>query len=482
MNSLVSQNANFFSAGSYLSSIQRGFFSLLCISSLYACQQQGYMTLEAAQQLPAEFDVLVSQDAKQVMAWVQPQWWQNFSSSELDDIVDAVVKNNLNLANNARNLESAQLTLREAGFNLLPTPLVTLGRTVRDVETDAVAQATDDPLILQGSLSYNNILSKPTTYSRAQSLYSVSEAQYVSVMLNTLGTTASTYFQLLFIRDQLRVGLQNLENAESIYKIVQAQVEAGIAVPINALNQQISVETQRANLRQLEQREFAALAALALLRGQTVQDFKLEGQTLEEMILPTVRPGLPSELLRRRPDLVQAEANVAVTGASVELAYLNLFPQISLTANNSLSSGSLSALVDAPDSMISITASLVQTLLDNGARYRNLAQQRLLLDNTLASYRQIVLNAFNEVEVQLNNIEALAVQRDVAERNLMAAEEAFRLAQARYREGVTDYQTVLTSQNSLFSTRNVFYNSKLAQLNAVVDFYQTIGGGWTSID
>jgi multidrug efflux system outer membrane protein len=132
--------------------------------------------------------------------------------------------------------------------------------------------------------------------------------------------------------------------------------------------------------------------------------------------------------------------------------------------------------------MISITASLVQTLLDNGARYRNLAQQRLLLDNTLASYRQIVLNAFNEVEVQLNNIEALAVQRDVAERNLMAAEEAFRLAQARYREGVTDYQTVLTSQNSLFSTRNVFYNSKLAQLNAVVDFYQTIGGGWTSID
>ena len=128
--------------------------------------------------------------------------------------------------------------------------------------------------------------------------------------------------------------------------------------------------------------------------------------------------------------------------------------------------------------MLNISASLVQTLLDNGQRYRNLAQQRLLLENALSNYRRAVIAAFNDVEVQLGNIQSLQEQFAVAQRNLEAAEEAFRLAEVRYREGVADYQTVLNSQNALFATRNAFLNAKLGQLNAVVDFYQALGGGW----
>src|SRR5690606_8255220 len=200
--------------------------------------------------------------------------------------------------------------------------------------------------------------------------------------------------------------------------------------------------------------------------------------TLQDIVVPDVQLGLPSELLRRRPDLVQAEANLRSATAAVDIAYINLFPQISLTGSVNASSTSLTELLTSPETVLNLGASLVQTLLDNGQRYRNLEQQRLNLENALTSYRRAVIAAFNDIEVQLSNIQSLQEQVAVAERNLESAEESFRLAQVRYREGVADFQTVLNSQNSLFSTRNAYLNTKLTQLNAVVDLYQGLGGGW----
>jgi len=414
--------------------------------------------------------------------WPQTAWWNSFGNAELSTLVTQVQLNNFDLENNERNLRNAQIALREAGFNLIPTPSVTLGTGARYTETDiggsSASSSPGQPFDMGAGFVYNNILSKPATYDRAVASYDSSVAQHAGTILNTLGTAASTYFQLLFTRDQIEVAQQNVDNAEQIFNIINAQVEAGVAVPINALNQQIAIESQRASLRNLVQRDLAARASLALLTGRSVQDFEVSGSSLQSVLVPAVQPGLPSELLRRRPDLVQAEAALRGADANVDIAYINLFPQISLTGNFNASSTSLSTLVSSPDTVLNVSASLVQTLLDNGQRYRNLAQQRLLLENALTSYRKAVIGAFNDIEVQLGNIQSLQEQVDVAQRNLEAAEEAFRLAEVRYREGVTDYQTVLNSQNSLFATRNAFLNTKLGQLNAVVDFYQALGGGW----
>lgn len=410
--------------------------------------------------------------------WPQEDWWNTFNNDELTRIVDQVRENNFDLANNERNLRNAQIALREAGFNLLPTPSVTLGTGARYTEVDGDSSSPSQPFDLNAGVNYNNILSKPATYDRAVASYESSVAQYANTILNTMGTAASTYFQLLFIRDQIEAAEQNVENAEAIADIISAQVEAGVSVPINLLNQQITIESQRANLRNLVQRDLAARSALALLTGQSVQGFDVEGMTLEGIVVPDVQPGLPSDLLRRRPDLVQAEASLRSATAAVDIAYINLFPQISLTGSLNASSTSLTDLVSSPDTVLNLGANLVQTLLDNGQRYRNLEQQRLNLENALTSYRRAVISAFNDIEVQLSNIESLQDQVDVAERNLESAEESFRLAQVRYREGVADFQTVLNSQNSLFSTRNSYLNTKLTQLNAVVNLYQGLGGGW----
>jgi len=416
--------------------------------------------------------------------WPESDWWRNFDTAELDDVIVQVEQRNLDLQSNERNLRLAQLTLRDAGFDLWPTPVVSFGASENYAGikppagdyTDGGSELYD----LSASIVYSDILSKPTEWDAAQAQYQSSTALAADVRLNTLGTAASTYFRILLLRDRIVAAEQNVANAEAISRIVQARVEAGTVNRIELLQQQIAVQQERNSLASLRQDEFAARSALALLVAESVGDFDVSLATLEQVNIPEVEPGLPSSLLQRRPDIVQAEANLALARADVDLARLAYLPNISLTGSAQLGSTSLGDLLSDGSAAVSASASLSQLLLDNGARGRNVERRRLELDTALAGYRETVIGAFNEIEVALGNIELLQALATVAADDLQRAEESFRIAEARYREGVSDFQTVLISQNQLFNSRNNYYDNKLARLNAVIGLYQSLGGGWQS--
>ncbi len=461
-----------------MSRIRSFVFPLACMVSLASCTLTELPQLAEAD-VPEDWQGPVVEEAT---IWPETDWWNSFNDEELSTIIAQVQENNLDLENNRRNLESAQIALREAGFNLLPTPLVSLGTgaSYNETRVDGVntSSSPNEPFRLGANFTYNDILSKPATYNRAVADYDFRVAQVADVALNTLGTAASTYFQLLLTRDKVEASLQNVENAEAIYRIAQARVNAGVAVPIEALQQQIALERERNNLRSFIQNDLATRSSLALLLGRTLQNFDVAGQSLQSIEVPLVKPGLPSELLVRRPDLVQAEANLRSARASVDIVKTDLFPQISLTGGINASSTSLSELVSDPDTILTINANLIQTLLDNGQRFRNIDQARITMENSLNNYRRAVIGAFNEVEVLLSNIELLEAQGVVAFQNLEAAEEAFRIAEVRYQEGVADFQTVLIAQNTLFSTRNSYLDNKLLRLNTITGLFQALGGGW----
>ncbi|MDX1489912.1 MAG: TolC family protein [Pseudohongiellaceae bacterium] len=416
--------------------------------------------------------------------WPASDWWNEFEAAELSELIATISQQNFDLSNSRRNLESAQISLKEAGFELLPRATVSIGTAASYIETRSDDSRSSDspntPFELNGNLSYSNILTKPAVYSQAIADYDTRVAQDAALKLNTLATSASTYFQLLLTRDKIEAAQQNVENARAISEIANARVEAGVAVPIEALQQQIALQREQASLSALQQNDLSARAALALLSGTNVQGFNIEGQTLETITVPSVSPGLSSELLLRRPDLVQAEAQLRSAAANVDIARLSYFPTISLTGNASASSTSLSELLSSPDTFLNINASLLQTLLDTGQRSRALDQRKLALGNALDSYQKATLAAFNEIEVLLSSLRLQQEQLAVAQRNLEAAEESFRIAQVRYEEGVSDFQTVLTSQNTLFASRNSYLDNKLAQLNIIVNLYQALGGGWVA--
>jgi NodT family efflux transporter outer membrane factor (OMF) lipoprotein len=455
--------------------------SFVALLVLAGCARTPVPQIEATD-VPADWQGPVATDAD---LWPNTDWWNNFESEELTEIIELVKANNFDYANNVRNLRAAQISLQDAGFQLWPTPNVSISTGASTSETrfgdggGSTSSSSTGPFQLGASVSYGDILSKPLNYGRAVNDYESRLAQVASTALNTLGTAASTYFQLLFIRDQIEVTQQNLANAVQILDFTQARVDAGVAIPIDLLNQQISVETLRNSLTSQIQQDFQIRASLALLLGRGVQNFDVEGQTLAGIEIPVVQPGLPSELLTRRPDLVQAELTLRNAAISVDTARLNFFPNISLNGSANASSPALIDIISDPaTTTVSLSASLAQQLLDNGARKRNVEQARLSLETALANYRRSVISAFNDIEVQLNNIQLIRDQGLVTQQNLVSAEEQFRLAELRYNEGVANYQTVLTAQNSLFSSRNSVLSNRLSQLNAIISFYQSLGGGW----
>jgi NodT family efflux transporter outer membrane factor (OMF) lipoprotein len=416
--------------------------------------------------------------------WPNSDWWNNFASAELSDVISQVEVRNFSLQNNERNLRLAQLALRDAGFDLLPTPVVDVGASTRysgsKIGDGNFAGDSSESYDLSAGFIYSDILSKPTRYDAAQARYEFTLAMLADTRLNTLGTAASTYFRILLLRDRVEAARQNVRNAEAIAKIVTARVNAGTVNQISLLQQQIAVQRERNNLSSLVQDEFAARAALALLVADSVQDFDVAATSLDDVTVPEIAPGLPSSLLSRRPDIVQAEANLKVSRADVDLARLAYLPNISLTGSVSLASDSLGDLLGDSTTTATGSASLVQLLLDNGSRGRNVERQRLELETALANYRETVIAAFNDIDVSLGNIELLRALGGVVAEDLKRAEESFRIAEARYREGVDDFQTVLISQNQLFDARNSVFDNKLAQLNAAIALYQSLGGGWES--
>ena len=451
----------------------------LSVAALSGCALQSEVPPLDQSDVPAAWLAPVTSDA---MVWPAVNWWESFGDSELTTLITQVQAGNFDLANNQRNLQAAQINLREAQFNLLPRASLTIGTgaSYSDTRVDGVQNSgsAGSPFDVAGSISYTDILSKPAVYTQALADYDSRAAQVADVALNTLGTSASTYFQLLLLRDKTTAARQNVANAEAIAEIANARVAAGVAVPIEALQQQIALQRERASLSSLLQSDLAARASLALLSGRGVQGFDIAGQTLANIAVPQVQPGLPSELLLRRPDLVQAEAQLRSTVAGLDIARSDFFPSISLTGGLNTSSTSLSELVISPDVYFRSSAAILQTLLDTGQRTRTVERTRLTLDSSLSTYRRTVLAAFNEIEVLLSSMQLQTEQVNVAQQNLSAAEESFRIAQVRYEEGVTEFQTVLTSQNTLFSSRNAYLDSKLQQLHTAVSLYQALGGGW----
>ena len=416
--------------------------------------------------------------------WPKEDWWNAFGSAELSDLMLRVQKSNLSLHNAERALVQAQLALTDAGFDLYPTPIVDFGASAAYSGSEVPEKGFSDQRTESARLSlgvgYADIVSKPYRYEVAEATYQSAVAQLAGTRLSLLGTAASTYFSILFTRDQIKAAQLNLQNAETIERITRARLEAGVLTPIDALQQQIQVQRQRNALAQLRQQEYAARAALALLLAEPVRDFDVNATTLQGLHTPEVAPGLPSELLVRRPDIVQAEWNLKRAQANVAIARNALLPNISLTASANTATDSLRELTSDNRFSVSVTPSLVQNVFDFGRRGRARESAQLQMASSLASYRETVIRAFNDIEVALGNIELLELLGEVLLEDLARAEESLRIAEVRYREGVIDYQRVLTAQDFLYGARNSVLSNKRAYLNAIVSLYQALGGGWSS--
>ena len=408
-------------------------------------------------------------------AWPAADWWPAFESGELLDLIERVRASNLELANTERTLRTAELALIDAGLDRFPSPTIDAGARQsyagtrpRDGDyTDGGSDAVD----LTVGVDYSDVLARRPRFAAATARYESSLARAADARLRIVAAAAAGYFRILLLRDRIAAGQQNLAHAEAIERIVRARVDAGTALASEGLRQRIVVRRQANALRTLELETLRARASLALMVGESVWDFDVEGQTLADLAVPAIAPGLPSDLLLRRPDIVQVEAALREARADVDLARLAFLPRISLTGGGGLASTETAATVGA-------TASLALQIFDLGRRGRGLEASRLRLESMLDDYRRTVIGAFNDVEVALADIDLLGSLGEVLAEDVALAEESLRIVEARYREGVQEFEALLGAQDTLYGARNALLDNKLATLLAVIDLYTALGGGW----
>ena len=413
--------------------------------------------------------------------WPPLEWWRAFGSDELTALVGQVRERNFELENSARALAAAELALADAGLDRWPavTLATTAGRSYSGAgKRGDYADGGGESIGLNLRAPTNDILGQRPRHQAALASYDSALAQAAQTRLRVLATTATTYFQILLLRDRMQAARANIENADAIERIVSARVDAGVALASDAMRQRITTRRQRNLLRTLEVEVLKARAALALMVGESVWEFDVAATTLSDVRVPHVAMGLPSDLLLRRPDLVQAETALRDARANVDLARLAFLPRIDLVTGAGASSASFGSLAAQGATALTATADLAFTLFDLGQRRRNLEASRLRLESLLADYRQVVIGAFNEVELGLADLGLLRSLADVLADDVRLAEESLRIAEARYREGAGQFETLLAAQTTLYGAREALLNNKLGVLQAVVGLYRALGGGW----
>ena len=410
-------------------------------------------------------------------AWPDKHWWQRFGSPELTHLVDEGQSGNLELAAALARVRQAEAGARIAGVSLLPTASFSSGAN-RSLPISGGSASTSASSALQVSYEVDFWGKNKASVASAQASLEANRFDRQTVALTVTSGIVSTYLQVLSLHDRLAVAREHVANAEHVLTLVEAQKSAGAASTLDLARQRSAVAQRKSDIPDLMQQEREAQAALAILLGKTPQTFSVGPQGLDTITLPEVSPGLPSELLARRPDIRRAEADLAAANADVAVARANLFPSINLTGSMGTQSSALLSLLNAPNLVANVSTSLFAPIFDGGRlkRERDIAVARK--QELVQAYRATVISALSEVDTALGQIRSLDEQQRLKTTELEQARQAYDMAEIRYKLGAEDFMTVLDTQRALSDVQNDMGLLKLRRLQATVSLYKALGGGW----
>jgi len=429
-----------------------------------------------APNMPPAFAEQAASDA----AVPTPDWWSAFGSQELSSLVAAALGANPDLAIAAERVRQAEAQVSIAGATLFPVLNFGAGSSRRETRVDGGSWQTGDASSATLSASYElDLWGKNASGVRsAEAALRASRFDRETVRLTLVAGVANAYFQVLSLRGRLGVARENLGIAERVFAVVDSRVRNGAASALDLARQQAAVLTQKAAIQPLELQERQTLFALAILLGRAPEGFDTAASAVTALAVPRVAPGLPSQLLVRRPDLASAEAQLAAANANVAAARAALLPNIGLTGSAGLASDVLLNFLNGPTATIAIGASLLQPIFDGGRLRAQTdvaaSRERELVEN----YRKAVLAALADVESTLAAGGRTAAQELLQEKVVEQARRALRLAEIRYREGADDLLTTLDAQRTLFQAEDQLAQIRLSRLQASVGLFKALGGAW----
>jgi multidrug efflux system outer membrane protein len=318
---------------------------------------------------------------------------------------------------------------------------------------------------------------RATESARAQML--ASEAVRRGVVLSLVTDVAQAYLELRELDLELEIAQRNVESFQETYDLFQRQFTGGVTSRLDPLRGEAALAQASSTIPDIEQRIVAKENQLSVLVGRPAGPLE-RGAALTEQQLPLEVPaGLPSMLLLRRPDLIEAEQNLVAANAQVGVAFADFFPRIGLTAFRGAISSDLSQLLKNSNLAWGIGAQAAGPILTWGQTWYSWEAAKAADQATIYQYQQSVLRALEDVSNALTAHEKVALERAELDRQVRALRESVRLAQVRYVGGLATYLEVLDAQQQLFPAELSLAQALRDERLAVVAIYRALGGGWS---
>lgn len=410
------------------------------------------------------------------------EWFRGFGSPELDSLIAAAYAGSLDLQAADARLRQADARARAAGAAILPqVDLNADSTTYAGHSSGGSAHETDYGALVSASYEIDFWGKNRNARASAQASREASEADRAVIALSTVTGVAATYFQVVGLRERTAVAQETVDNARRLLSFLEARRSVGLSNPTEVAQQRAALASAEIHVRELDQQEAAAQAALAILVGRMPGVLKIDARRLSDFMEPRVSAGLPAELLTRRPDVFAAERNLRAAHADLAQARAAFFPSITLTGSGGLQDPAVNAAVIALAGVgpsLALGAGLTQSIF-NGGRLRAARDEAAAREQEmLAQYRTATLSALWDVETALAATAHLEQQEEAQRETVAQSELALAGAQARYREGSGDFLAVLDTERALFSARDQMSRYRLARLQAAVGLCKALGGGW----
>jgi NodT family efflux transporter outer membrane factor (OMF) lipoprotein len=445
---------------------------------------------------PLKTPVVPTADAyKEIGPWTQAQpadrlprdsWWTLYGTEELDQLQQRLIAGNPTLAAALANYAQARALSDQARAGLFPTLGVSAGAE-RDRESiNAPLRGPTTPTYynantLGGSVSYELDLwgQIRNEVAAGEANAAASAADLENGRLSLIAQLVDDYIQLRSLDRDSAILEQTVDAYSRALSLTEQRHDAGIAPGLDVSQAQTQLSEASSQAAQTLAQRALMEHAIAALLGVSASTFSIKPEIIA-IKLPQIPTGVPTTLLQRRPDIAAAQRRMMAADANIGVARAAYFPTLTLGAQGGFQSDAFSNWLSAPSAFWGIGPNALLSVFDGGLRRAQVAQARAEFDASAANYRGIVVSAFQQVEdnlATLNHYHDAALNESSA---LAAAQRTLDLSMTLYKQGATDYLTVVTSQTAVLQSQLEALTLDTLQLRASVDLIRALGGGWES--
>jgi NodT family efflux transporter outer membrane factor (OMF) lipoprotein len=415
---------------------------------------------------------------------IRGKWWEVFQDPRLNALEEQVSGSNQELKVAEARLEQARAAFRFSRSAYYPN--VTIGTSItsfRESDNRPLRGATSPTYypdyVIPGDVTYELDLWRRIrhTVEANRATAQANAADFESLSLSLHAELALDYFELRALDAEKQLLDSTVAAYQQALELTQSRFRGGVASQTDVAQAETQLATTQAQDIDVETARAQSEHAIAVLLGEPTNNIQVPFAPLTES-LPAIPIGFPSQLLERRPDIASAERRVAAANEEIGVTKAAFFPLISLSAAEGFESKSIASWLAGGSVFWSVGPSAAFTLFDAGRRRSATEQAMALYNETVASYRQTILTAFQEVEDSLSSLRVLEREAQTQQEAVAAAERSLTLSTNRYRGGVTSYLEVITAQSAALANERAAVDILRRRSTSAVLLVKALGGGW----